>query len=368
MLFLAAACGPTVNESGDQLALDEFVSEHADLYCEIAVTCEVFSSESDCQDPAQPHECMRYDATRAQECLDALADQADELAADPSQCMQRDAIAACADALEWDDSRPGCMSTSSTSEGRPIRDGEGFVLPEVVRGGAPLEGPRGMAAEHWLQAARMEHASVAAFARLATELMAVAAPFELVAQAHEAALDEVRHAELCLGLTRELSAGAVELGRLPVIPARRDVTIADLAMEALLEGCIGEGAAAARALHAADLAEPVIAEVLRTIARDELRHAALSWRVIGWALDRDASIGVALLATLQRSIASHRRATPRPDAGVAALGVLSGSETSIIGGVIIEEIVLPTLLALLDGREQGVCTDRGAGCSSSDAL
>jgi hypothetical protein len=109
-----------------------------------------------------------------------------------------------------------------------------------------------MAAEHGCKPRAMEHASVAAFARLATELMAVAAPLELVAR---------------------------------------------------------------------------------------------------------TSIAVALLATLQRSIASHRRAAPGPDAGVAALGVLSGSEMSIIGGVILEEVVLPTLLALLEGREQSVCTD-----------
>ena len=128
---------------------------------------------------------------------------------------------------------PGC-EVAETTAGRPIHDGEAFVLPEVI-GGSP---PRTPAAAHWMRAARTEYASVAAFARLATELMALGAP-------------------------------------------RPDLTLRELAIEALLEGCIGEGVAAAEAARAIEGASERVRPVLETIARDELRHATLSWGVLG---------------------------------------------------------------------------------------
>ena len=46
-------------------------------------------------------------------------------------------------------------------------------------------------AQAWRLSGLAEHSSVAAFARAALELMAVGAPAELVADAHQAAIDEV---------------------------------------------------------------------------------------------------------------------------------------------------------------------------------
>ena len=46
-------------------------------------------------------------------------------------------------------------------------------------------------AEAWRLAGLAEHSSVAAFGRVALELMAVGAPGRLVADAHQAAIDEV---------------------------------------------------------------------------------------------------------------------------------------------------------------------------------
>jgi len=72
------------------------------------------------------------------------------------------------------------------------------------------------------------------------------------------------------------------------------------ALDALLEGCIGEGAAA---LEAADEAlgevDPEIRSVLERIAEDEQRHAELGWRCVQWALARDRrGVGDVLRATL----------------------------------------------------------------------
>jgi hypothetical protein len=56
------------------------------------------------------------------------------------------------------------------------------------------------------------------------------------------------------------------------------------------EGCIGETIAAIEAAEArATTQEPHIRAVLGCIQSDELRHAALAWRFVQWALAEDAA-------------------------------------------------------------------------------
>ena len=86
--------------------------------------------------------------------------------------------------------------------GRPLRDGDG----EVVAAGASArrdwaltdvwqvnDGSRATAeatSERWLREAASEHASIASFACVAHDLVALGAPLALVAAAHRAAADE----------------------------------------------------------------------------------------------------------------------------------------------------------------------------------
>ncbi|HEU4537511.1 MAG TPA: hypothetical protein VFS00_25505, partial [Polyangiaceae bacterium] len=61
-------------------------------------------------------------------------------------------------------------------------------------------GLRAALAQHWLDVAALEHASVASFARFTLELLALGAPPALVAEAQRAGLDEVAHAEVAYAL------------------------------------------------------------------------------------------------------------------------------------------------------------------------
>ena len=54
--------------------------------------------------------------------------------------------------------------------------------------------------EYWLHNARMEHASIAAFARLSLELLSLGAPPDLLRQSASAQADEIHHAEICFSL------------------------------------------------------------------------------------------------------------------------------------------------------------------------
>lgn len=143
----------------------------------------------------------------------------------------------------------------------------------------------------WLADARLEHASVAAFARLTLQLMALGAPAELVEESQRASLDEIAHAKACFGMASRYLDGAFGPGTL-----RLDGALSDLGLEALVtssidEGCIGETLAAMVAGEQARVAlDERVKATFEQIARDESRHAALAWRILYWALERDPSL------------------------------------------------------------------------------
>ncbi len=70
----------------------------------------------------------------------------------------------------------------------------------------------------------------------------------------------------------------------PEIPAASPTTLEAIAVENGREGCVRETFGALVALYQAQNAsDPNVRRALTRIARDELRHAALAWRVKRWA-------------------------------------------------------------------------------------
>jgi hypothetical protein len=136
----------------------------------------------------------------------------------------------------------------------------------------------------WLAGmAHLEAASVDAFRILADELDVHGAPRALAGAARVAAKDERRHARLMARLA--IAAGARPPAARVVRRAPRDLET--VAVENAVEGCVRETFAALvawRQVRAA--ADPAIRDTMRDIAADETRHAALSWAVDAWALDR----------------------------------------------------------------------------------
>lgn len=149
------------------------------------------------------------------------------------------------------------------------------------------------AARAWVEDAQAEAASVPAFLCLAAELLHARAPLALVDRALDAAADEIRHARACAELASSLAGTRV----VPTAPAppkrarlRGNAALTRLAAESWLDGCLNEGAAAARAARAARSARVPRASALQTrIAVDEARHAELGWDVLAFALSRGGS-------------------------------------------------------------------------------
>lgn len=129
-----------------------------------------------------------------------------------------------------------------------------------------------------------EYDSVAAFARCTLELFALGAPAELIEASQKASLDELRHAQLCRGLSKRYHAHSWA-EREPVAVQPRQPDLWELLVDTLREGCVGESIAALRAQRMMDnTRDPAAREVLATIAQDEAGHAALAWRIVDWGL------------------------------------------------------------------------------------
>ncbi len=207
---------------------------------------------------------------------------------------------------DWFDPCPG---------GRPLRDGDvavqasfGDVAPRRAAGRTPH--PEAAAA--WLRDAGYEYTSVASFARAALELMAVGAPAELVRDCHLAALDELRHAEVCAEIAWSLGAAPVAPRAVPAL-APREATWIRVAVDTFVEGCVGETLAAlVMSTVAAECPDPELRALLEAIAEDEERHAALAWRTLRAALGR----GGAPVAEAVREAAARARPEPGSTAPV----------------------------------------------------
>lgn len=133
------------------------------------------------------------------------------------------------------------------------------------------------------RAAHLEAASVEAFRVLARELALHEAPSSLIAEAERSARDEIRHAAMMTRLAMRFG----ERVEPPIVEHREPRSLFELARENAIEGCVRETYGAVEAMMLAELeTDPQIARVMHAIARDETRHAELSWSVASWANER----------------------------------------------------------------------------------
>jgi hypothetical protein len=233
-----------------------------------------------------------------------------------------------------------------------LRDLRGVGRAYRVRGRRTLARddvpPFDPVAAHWHEVARGEHASVFAFAALAGALEAHAAPAELVRAARGAQRDEVRHARFAYRWLERVSGVRVRPGALPA--PRPDADLETLALEALRDGAFEESLGAALAAHLAEVADdPTLAAALRAIAREEARHAELSWRVLSFALAREPELGPTLRAELERLTPPEAPCLPSPeDVRLERLGVPSATTRLALAERVLREVVCPCLEAALE--------------------
>jgi hypothetical protein len=246
--------------------------------------------------------------------------------------------------------------------GRPLLvDGGPRVAPVVRRSdwtvpfdGAALDGlgatVRRNLADEWLADARMEHASIASFARFTMDLLAFGAPPDLVEDAQRAGLDEVMHSRICFGVASLYAGTPCGPGALDLVGAKPSATLAEAALAAFHEGCIGETTAALLAGERARAAEsPELRGVYQRIAEDESRHAELAFRFVAWAIAegggevRNAvSSACAGLRTSGTPVRSRGR-----DPVLRAHGRLAEWEIRDVERRALSDVIAPCLVALV---------------------
>jgi hypothetical protein len=199
-----------------------------------------------------------------------------------------------------------------------------LALTEAIRGATD-----DVLAARWLAAAAFEHASIASFAKLSLQLLALGAPPDLLVDAHRAAIDEIDHARISYSLATRFSGVARGPGPLPIPVDTRPVSLVSLVRETLDDGAVNETLAALELHRAASVeTDPRVKAALEQMALDEERHAALAWRILAWALARG---GDDVASILRAEAARIGKLAPAEDSGARAL----------------REVVLPCLEAVL---------------------
>jgi hypothetical protein len=244
------------------------------------------------------------------------------------------------------------------------------VRPDWVAAGAEGdpsldEATRRVVARAWLEDARLEHASIASFARFTIELLALGAPADLVLDAQRATADEVEHARLCFALASRYAGEMLGPGPLGIDGAELTSSLVECAASAVREGCVGETLAALQASEQlARAADPRVRAALARIADDEARHAELAWRFVRWAIERGgAAVRAAVARAFREALRDLERAGPRPidtvdAAACRAHGRLLPAEERAFALLAAREIIEPCRRALLG---QGHDPARGTG-------
>jgi hypothetical protein len=203
-----------------------------------------------------------------------------------------------------------------------------------------------------------EYSAVDLFARIASAMSLVGAPFDLVAEVSRIVSDEIRHADYCYrmaalcgdreAVTNFNTAGFTIISQLPMAIEELDYVLMEVS-------AIGETLAAALLTACQRRAtDPVTHALFTSIIGDEVHHARLGWYYFAWRApqwthaerQRLADRVGDLLVTVEPRFWVGRDAPPGARKGARALGVLdSASQRGVVKQIMDDEIV-PALDAL----------------------
>jgi hypothetical protein len=210
----------------------------------------------------------------------------------------------------------------------------------------------------WARMAAMEHASIAAFARFALQLLSVGAPASLLEQTQDAMRDETWHARMCFAMASRYAGFPVGPSALSVRGALADSDPESILTTTILEGCIGETVAAIEAAEALEHArDPAVRAVLAKIAEDETRHAELAWRFVRWATAQDEALRALASRTFAAEVEGARPSPRAPDEesteSLLAFGVVPERLRREIRSRVLREVIAPCAAALLEDATRG---------------
>jgi hypothetical protein len=244
----------------------------------------------------------------------------------------------------------------------PLSPGSSWAAETRPRIASLSAAERALLAEHYTRIGLLEHASVAAFARFSLELLALAAPAHLLRDTQRALGDEIRHAEICFGLSAAYAGRHHGPGPLALDGALTTPDLRTVVTTAFLEACVGETLAAVEveaALIRASDSEVVAA--LGGIAQDERTHAELGFRFVRWALDavspeERAELTSGMLASVHAALEAELDTPFEPShdsENLVAHGLLPERERRAARRAALEQVCLPCVQALVAAVSEG---------------
>jgi hypothetical protein len=227
-----------------------------------------------------------------------------------------------------------------------------ICLDPDLSGLAP--GERESLADAWTRVALMEHASIAAFARFTLELLAFGAPAALVQSSSQAMRDEIEHARQAFALASVYAGTPRGPGTLDVGGSLSCVELHASALNAFVEGCVGETVAALEAREASELAtDPAVRRLLSRVADEEARHALLAFEFVKWALPQGGAglrddLQLVLSAEIAKSTLATARASAEPpeSSALTAHGILPEARRRALRRAVLLDVVAPCLAEL----------------------
>jgi len=180
-------------------------------------------------------------------------------------------------------------------------------------------------AEKWLHTALGEHSSVASFSVFSLQLLSVGAPADLVMRAHQAALDEIKHAQLSFGLASSFSGIPFSPGDFQPHTISIEPNLLSICSATAREGCVAETISTLKA--ASELEEetdPTVQSVLETIIYDESKHSILAWDTIKWCVERNQTLSIPLNEVIQDELSSI------PDKYIVGVELIESLANSIL--------------------------------------
>lgn len=209
--------------------------------------------------------------------------------------------------------------------------------------------------ETWTRRTAAEYLAVSTFAVLAIDLVAAAAPADVLSLCLRAGIDEVRHAELCLRMVEIYTGKQIlpppGMSSLPDDPKRPKLHQA--LANTMLVACVSETYATTVLSATRDLTTDVCAqEVLTSIYSDEVMHARLGWSYLRYALDRGGAgaleAAAAMVPIALRGVANvvERERPGEITQKVRDHGLMTPAEERHVFSAFVREVAVPGFEAL----------------------
>jgi hypothetical protein len=215
---------------------------------------------------------------------------------------------------------------------------------------------RARLAETWRRRAAAEYLAVSTFSVLAIDLVAAAAPADILSHCVRAQLDEIRHAELAIRMVEIYGGKRIQppagMSSLPDTPDRPKLEQA--AANTLLVSCVSETYATTVLTATRDLTtDPVAHAVLTSIYSDEVMHARLGWSYMRYAIERGGQAvrdaAAAMVPRALRGVANvieRERPIGEVTEAVRGHGLMTPAEERVIYSGCVREVLVPGFEAL----------------------